>query len=57
MPQWDTIAAVREYQVTRDPKALAKAEAAFAFAEGSNAYALGACPDIRYQQPAASSTT
>ena len=51
VPQWDTIADLREYEVTRDPKALAKAEAAFEFAEGSNAYALGACPDIRYQQP------
>ena len=51
VPQWDTIADVREYQVTHDPKALAKAEAAFEFAEGSDAYALGACPDIRYQQP------
>ena len=51
MPQWDTIAAVREYQVTKDPTALAHAEAAFAYAEGSDAYALGACPHIRYQQP------
>jgi hypothetical protein len=51
VPQWDTIAAVREYQVTRDPLALAHAEAAFAYAESSNAYALGACPAIRYQQP------
>ncbi len=51
VPQWDTIADIREYEVTRDPQALAKAEAAFEFAEGSNAYALGACPDIRYQQP------
>jgi hypothetical protein len=51
VPQWDTIAAVREYQVTKDPTALAHAEAAFAYAEGSDAYALGACPQIRYQQP------
>jgi hypothetical protein len=49
---WDTIAAVREYQVTGDPAALRDAEAAFEFDEGSNAYALGACPEIRYQQPA-----
>jgi hypothetical protein len=35
-------------------EALAKAEAAFAFVEGSDAYALGACPDIRYQQPSGS---
>ncbi len=51
VPEWDAIAAVREYQVTGDPNALAKAEAAFAFVEGSDVYALGACPDIRYQQP------
>ena len=51
VPQWDTIAAVREYQVARDPTALAHAENAFAYAEGSDAYALGACPHIRYQQP------
>ncbi len=51
VPQWDTIADLREYDVTHDSNALVKAEAAFQFAEGSNAYALGACPDIRYQQP------
>jgi hypothetical protein len=51
VPQWDTIADVREYQVTHDATALAKAKAAFQYAEGSNAFALGACPDIRYQQP------
>jgi hypothetical protein len=51
VPQWDTIADVREYQVTNDQTALAKARAAFQYTEGSNAFALGACPDIRYQQP------
>src|SRR6478672_4686971 len=51
VPEWDAIAAVREYQVTGDADALARAEAAFAFVEGSDVYALGACPDIRYQQP------
>jgi hypothetical protein len=51
VPEWDSIAAVREYQVTGVPDALAKAEAAFAFVEGSDVYGLGACPDIRYQQP------
>ena len=44
-------------QVTGDPKALAKAEAAFAFVEGSDVYALGACPDIRYQQPFGAAAT
>ena len=51
-PLWDSIAASRAYGVTHDPAALAKAEAAFAFVERSKAFALGACPDISYQQPA-----
>jgi len=51
-PLWDSIAASRAFGVTNDPAALAKAEAAFAFVESSRAFALGACPDIRYQQPA-----
>jgi hypothetical protein len=50
-PLWDAIADVRAYQVTGDPQTLAKAEQTFAFVEGSDAFALGACPDIRYQQP------
>jgi hypothetical protein len=40
-----------EYEATGDLTALQKAEAAFAFVEQSTAYALGACPRIRYQQP------
>src|SRR5262249_43340615 len=51
VPEWDAIALVREYEATRDPAALAKAEAAFAFVERSQVFALGACPQIRYQQP------
>ncbi len=51
VPAWDAIAAVREYQVTKDPAALAKAEAAFQFVDQANAYSLGSCPDIPYQQP------
>jgi hypothetical protein len=51
VPQWDTIALLRDYEVTRDPAVLAKAQAAFDFVESSTAYALGACPAIRYQQP------
>jgi hypothetical protein len=51
-PLWDSIAAARIYAITHDPAALQKAQAAFAFVEQSNAFALGACPDIRYQQPA-----
>jgi len=51
VPQWDAIALADEYEATGDPAALAKAEAAFSFVEHSGAYALGACPRIRYQQP------
>jgi hypothetical protein len=51
-PLWDSIADARIYGVTHDAAVLAKAEAAFAFVEQSQAFALGACPDIRYQQPA-----
>jgi hypothetical protein len=51
VPQWDAIALAREYEATRDPSVLAKAEAAFEFVEGSPVFSLGACPEIRYQQP------
>lgn len=51
VPEWDAIALAQEYLATRAPMALRKAEAAFSFVEGSSAYALGACPSIRYQQP------
>ena len=52
-PVWDAIAAVREYQVTANPAALAKAKAAFAYVAvtGRSRFALGACPSIYYQQP------
>src|SRR5258708_24110171 len=51
VPEWDAIASAREYQATHDPRALAKAEAAFAYVEDAKVFALGACPQIRYQQP------
>jgi hypothetical protein len=51
VPAWDSIAALREYEVTRDPRGLAKAKAGFAYVEDSKVYALGACPSIDYQQP------
>src|SRR5262249_15175446 len=51
VPEWDAIALADEFEATADPAVLAKAEAAFAFVEQSGAYALGACPQIRYQQP------
>ena len=42
---------MREYEVLgHDPQALAKAKAAFAYVEGGDAFALGACPEVRYQQ-------
>ena len=57
VPVWDTIADVREYQVTGDVEALAKAEAAFRFvADGGSRFALGACPAVDYQQPGGGGT-
>jgi hypothetical protein len=51
VPEWDSIAASREYQIARDPRAFAKAKAAFDVVDRSNAYALGACPSLDYQRP------
>ncbi len=53
VPMWDTIADVREYQVTGNPAALAKAEAAFTYVDSTGAahFAAGACPKIDYQSP------
>jgi hypothetical protein len=51
VPTWDAIALADEYLATGDRSALTKAEAAFTFVEQSGAYALGACPRIRYQLP------
>ena len=52
-PNWDAVAEMREYEVSggTDATALVRAQAAFDTVEGSNIYALGACPAIRYQQP------
>ena len=52
VPVWDAIADVREYQVTGNPAALAKAEAAFAEVDsvGARGFAAGACPRIDYQR-------
>jgi hypothetical protein len=49
VPLWDSIAAAREYQITRNPVALRKAEAAFSAVAGSRVFALGDCPGILYQ--------
>jgi hypothetical protein len=51
VPQWDSIAASREFEATGDAIALTRAKAAFAMVDTSNAFALGACPSINYQQP------
>lgn len=50
-PEWDAVTYMREYQVLGDPRALERAKAAYAFVEQSHAFALGACPGIRYQHP------
>jgi hypothetical protein len=51
VPEWDAIAALRMFRVTADPRALRRAEAAFWSVELSDAFALGACPEVRYQHP------
>jgi hypothetical protein len=52
VPEWDAVAALREYAVTgHDPLALEKAKAAFNSVQGSIDFSLGACPGIRFQQP------
>jgi hypothetical protein len=53
VPEWDAIASAREYQATGEALALSRSEAAYASVERSTAYGGGACPDIRYQRPAA----
>lgn len=51
VPEWDSIAASREYEITHDPVALQKARAAFDFVEHAQVFARGACPAINYQLP------
>jgi hypothetical protein len=51
VPAWDAIASMREYEVTHDSRALAKAKAGFAYVQDAKVFARGACPDIDYQQP------
>ena len=50
-PLWDSVATALEYQVTGNPLALAKAEAAFNYVatDQAAAFATGACPAIQYQ--------
>ena len=56
VPLWDSIAAAREYQVTGNRGALAKAEAFFGGVAGSQQYAVGACSGILYQRSYGGST-
>ncbi|GGA46963.1 glycoside hydrolase family 76 protein [Dyella nitratireducens] len=49
VPEWDSIAASREYEITHDPTALKKARDAFDFVEHAQVFARGACPAIDYQ--------
>lgn len=57
VPMWDSVAASREYEATRDPLALKRAEHAFdAVRQAGAYYARGACPGVRYQQPFGGST-
>jgi hypothetical protein len=51
VPEWDTIALVRDYQATRDAQALERARAAFRFIDEARVFRLGACPTIQYQMP------
>jgi hypothetical protein len=53
VPAWDAIADVREYQVTGNPTAIAKAEAAFRYlaVDKASSFERGACPSIDYQLP------
>ena len=56
VPLWDSIAAAREYQVTRNPEALRKAVAFFGTVADSQQFALGACSGILYQHSYGGST-
>lgn len=57
VPLWDSIAAAREYQVTRNPQALRKAESYFgSVADNVQLYGAGACPGIFYQHTHGGST-
>jgi hypothetical protein len=51
VPVWDAVAAVREHEVTGAAGALTRAQAAFAYVDAGNGFALGACPSIDYQLP------
>jgi hypothetical protein len=50
MPEWDAVAAERDYEVTGDTLALQIALDAYKHVRDASAYAQGACPDILYQR-------
>ena len=50
-PEWDAVAAMRMYAVTRDPAALKNAEGDYAYVRAGKTFALGACPEIPFQRP------
>jgi hypothetical protein len=56
VPLWDSIAAAREYQITRNPSALRNAEAYFGSVADSQQFAVGACSGILYQRSYGGST-
>ena len=56
VPLWDSIAAAREYQITRNPQALRHAESYFGYVAGSQQFAVGACSGILYQHSYGGST-
>lgn len=51
VPEWDTIALVRDYQIAHRRQAIDLAKRAFAFVQDAHVYSLGACPSIDYQKP------
>ncbi len=51
VPLWDSIAGAHEHLVTGSASSLARAKSGFDFVDTANQFALGACPEIDYQQP------
>lgn len=51
IPMWDAIADARMFEVTANRLVLTKARRAFAVVDSSDAFALGACPQIDFPRP------
>jgi hypothetical protein len=49
VPMWDAVAAIRAYDVTHDPRALANAERNYRALVTTSGFALSPCPEIDYQ--------